>query len=237
MKVKSYKDIARHFVNDLMGGAVVSKYGRFSFDQPAFRIFGDGNIFMECSIAINAFNSIDSSDKDPFDWETCVFYVKLDPNHYMFNKISMYKAMIRALRKFALKIKTHYLTNEHFTHLSQASESALSDYENLTEIRDGLLKQAFLLAKDLQQIKSNPIQLDPDNGFETNLLQKLLARTFSNWCEREWDEEDQGVDDFANPKRACFDLTYIHGFIKAIQLDENDMEKIQAQVKTGLGVK
>lgn len=236
MKVKSYKDLARHFVKDLMGGTVVSKYGRFSFDQPTFRIFAYGNIFMECSIVINAFNPIGSSDNDPFDWETCVFYVQLDPNHRTLNKISMYKAMIRALRKFALKIKTHYLTNEHFTHLSQTSESALSDYENLTEIRDGLLKQAFLLAKDLQQIKSDPIQLDPDNGFEANLLQKLLARTFSNWCERQW-EEDQGIDDFADPKRACFDPTYIHGFIKAIQLDENDMEEIQAQVKKGLGVR
>lgn len=237
MANKSYKAIARHFVKDLMGGTVVSKYGRFSFDQPEFRIFGYGNIFMECSIVINAFNSIDTSGNDPFDWEICIFYVQLDPNHYTLNKISMYKAMIRALRKFALKIKTHYLTNEHFTHLSQTSESVLSDYENLTEICDGLLKQAFLLAKDLQQIKGDPIQLDPDNGFETNLLQKLLARTFSNWCEREWEEEDQGVDDFADPKRACFDLTYVHGFIKAVQLDENDMKEIQAQVKKGLGVR
>lgn len=39
MKVKSYKDIVRRFVKDLMGGSVVSKYERFSFDQPEFRIF------------------------------------------------------------------------------------------------------------------------------------------------------------------------------------------------------
>lgn len=49
MKVKSYKDLARHFVKDLMGGTVVSKYGRFSFDQPEFRIFADGNIFIDDS--------------------------------------------------------------------------------------------------------------------------------------------------------------------------------------------
>lgn len=235
MKVKHTKDIARKFVKEMMNESYVSTYGNFNFDQPKFCVFGHDNDLIEATITINALET--GYDHEPFDWTDCKFYFKNSTEYDLPNKISMYKAITGSLCKFAKTIEHLYLNEQHFSHLAESKDPVLKTYQNLTDIHDGLLTQAYNLAKEIRQMEQELPSIEnvePDK----DLLSMLMARTFSNWCERQWKSDHNGFDgDLADPAKASFDLTYVHDFTDAIQLEENDLLKIQKQIKKGLGIR